>query len=103
MKEVHDIDKQQRKYQELIRCKDCEHYSERWKVCDEFDYRQLPEDFYCAAAKKRDTEHKELVRCKDCKHYNKRWKMCCVDIASFYHLQYPEDYYCASAERRDEQ
>ena len=69
-KEVHDIDNQQRKYQELIRCKDCEHYSERWKVCEEFDYRQLPEDFYCAAAKRRDTEHKELVRCKDCKHVN---------------------------------
>lgn len=41
-------------YKELIRCRDCKYYSERWKVCKEFDYCQLPEDFYCASAERKD-------------------------------------------------
>lgn len=41
-------------YEEVIRCKDCKHYSEYWKACEEFDYRQLPEVFYCASAERKD-------------------------------------------------
>ena len=40
--------------QPLIRCKDCKHYNERWKVCEEFYYQQFPEDFYCGNAERRD-------------------------------------------------
>ena len=39
--------------QPLIRCKDCKHYGEQWKTCEEFDYCQVPEDFYCASAEER--------------------------------------------------